>query len=36
MADIPVSVIDSTTANIPLEALESPRNADMPVSLKDL
>src|ERR1035437_7708822 len=35
MVDIPVSVMDSTSADIPLEAPESPRNADIPVSLNN-
>jgi hypothetical protein len=34
MVDIPVSAIDSTLANMPPKAPESPKNADIPVSLK--
>ena len=35
IADIPVSTPDSTPANIPPEAPESPKNADIPVSLNN-
>jgi hypothetical protein len=36
MADIPIPAQDSTPADMPLEAPESPKNADIPVSLKDV
>jgi len=35
MADVPVSVVDSEPLNMPLEALESPNNTDIPVSLNN-
>lgn len=35
MADAPILPMDSTPADIPPEALETPINIDIPVSLKD-
>jgi hypothetical protein len=35
MVDIPVPAIDSMPSNMPLEALETPINADIPVSLNN-
>ena len=34
MADISVPATDYESSNMPPEALESPKNADIPVSLK--